>query len=201
MEECEVYYIYMIHTLHGKLVTKYKNSLLIEVGGVGFKVSVPESVLAALPDSGSDIQIFTFLYLREDHVALYGFLTEKDLEVFAMLNAVTGIGPKTALGILGLTSTEKLLAAIQGGHVELLTKASGIGRKTAERIILELREKIQGVENGDLVATMKSDADIVSALQNLGYSHGDAKEALQKIDAGVLDIEARIKSALRLLKK
>lgn len=191
----------MIHTLSGKLAAKYKNSLLIEVGGVGFKVSVPESVLTALPVSGSDIQLFTFLYLREDHVALYGFLAEKDLELFTMLNAVTGIGPKTALGILGLTSTPKLLAAIQGGHVELLTKASGIGRKTAERIVLELREKISGAGSDELVATMESDADVVGALQNLGYRDYDAKEALRKVDVGVIGAPARLKAALRLLKK
>ena len=118
----------MIHTLSGKLAAKYSNAILIEVGGVGFKVSVPESVFAALPEIGNDVRLFTFLYLREDHVALYGFLNEKDLEIFAMLNSISGIGPKTALGILGLTSTEKLLAAIRGGHVELLTKASEIGR-------------------------------------------------------------------------
>lgn len=191
----------MIHTLFGKLAAKYENAALIEVGGVGFKVSVPQSVLRALPDTGSDVRLFTFLYLREDHVALYGFLNEKDLGVFTMLNSISGIGPKSALGILSITSTEKLLAAIQGGHVELLTKVSGIGRKTAERIILELREKIRGIDSGELVATMESDADVLGALQNLGYSQREAQDALQKIDPSTKDIPGRLKAALRFLKK
>ncbi|MDP1689294.1 MAG: Holliday junction branch migration protein RuvA [bacterium] len=191
----------MIHTLSGKLVANYGNSLLIEVGGVGFKVFIPESVFGTLPEIGGIIRLYTFLYLREDHVALYGFVNERDLELFGMLNGISGIGPKTALGILGLTSTEKLLAAIKGGHAELLTKASGIGRKIAERIILELREKIGSIESGELVATMQSDADVIGALQNLGFAQRDAQEALQKVDVSIEGAPGRLKAALRLLKK
>lgn len=191
----------MIHTLAGKLVANYGNSILLEVGGVGYKVSIPESVLGALPEIGANLRLFTFLYLREDHVALYGFLNEKDLELFSKLNSISGIGPKTALGILSLTSTEKLLAAIKGGHAELLTKASGIGRKIAERIILELREKIGEIEGGELVATMQKDADVIGALQNLGYTQRDAQDALAKVDVLIDGAPGRLKAALRLLKK
>lgn len=191
----------MIHSLSGKLKAKYQNAALIETGGVGFKVNVPESVLRSLPAIGGDVSVFTYLYLREDHVALYGFLTERDLEVFSMLNSVSGIGPKTALGVLGITSTDKLLAAIQGGHTELLTKVSGIGRKTAERIVLELREKIGDTEGAELVSAMESEADIVGALQNLGYSKQEAQEVTRKVGDKPASVEERLKAALRLLKK
>lgn len=195
--------IVMIHSLTGRLKAKYQNAVLVETGGLGFKVFVPDSVLQSLPANKEEVSLFTYLYLREDNVSLYGFLSEKDLELFSMLNAVAGIGPKTALSILGITTTDKLAAAIQGGHVELLTKVSGIGRKTAERIVLELKEKIQsqGAESGEIVAAMESDADVVSALQNLGYSYRDAKDAMQKIPTSIVTVPDRLKAALRLLKK
>ncbi len=191
----------MIHTLSGKLSAVGNNFILLEVGGVGYKIFVSDSVLKELPQVESSLRLYTFLYLREDHVSLYGFLNEKDLNLFALLNGISGIGPKTALGILSLTSADKLVSAIKGGHLELLTKASGIGRKIAERIILELKEKITGIESGELVATMKSDADVLGALQNLGYAQRDAQEALQKVDATIEGDSGRLKAALKLLKK
>ncbi len=175
--------------------------MVIETGGIGFKVFIPESVSKGLPLIGEDAKLFTHYYLREDAALLYGFLTAEDLEIFEMLISVSGVGPKTALGVLNLTTTANLLAAIKEGRAELLTRASGIGRKTAERLILELKEKIKSHESKDIVSAMEGDADVLSALQNLGYLRSDAQDVLRKIDPAVKGVPSRLREALRLLKK
>lgn len=191
----------MIYFLNGKLSLKGGNFVVIETGGIGFKVFIPESVSKGLPLIGEDAKLFTHYYLREDAALLYGFLTAEDLEIFEMLISVSGVGPKTALGVLNLTTTANLLAAIKEGRAELLTRASGIGRKTAERLILELKEKIKSHESKDIVSAMEGDADVLSALQNLGYLRSDAQDVLRKIDPAVKGVPSRLREALRLLKK
>ncbi len=132
---------------------------------------------------------------------LYGFLRKEELEFFKLLIGVSGIGPKSALGVLGMESVDKLRAAISEGRTELLTKASGVGKKTAERIILELRSKFIQPGSEKIVGMMESDRDIVDALVNLGYTTGQARSALEKIDPAIVAMEERIKHALRILKR
>src|SRR3989338_1292817 len=160
----------MIYSIAGKLVFKKDNLLVLEVGGLSFKIFSQASVLAALPESGATVKIFTYLYFREDSIELYGFLSEKELELFQALNSISGIGPKSALGILGVTKIEQLVAAINEGKTELLTRASGIGKKTAERIILELKGKLSLIAAPQVISLMESDVELEETLISLGYS-------------------------------
>lgn len=190
----------MIYSLTGKLVAKKENFFVLDVGGVAFKVLTSFNVLRSLPQINSLVNAFTYLHVREDALELYGFLGEDELRLFEMLIGISGIGPKSAIGILSVDKVENLKAAIVEGRSELLTKASGVGKKTAERVVLELRGKLQQSGSREIVGLMESDTDIVEVLTNLGYSKNQAKEALAKIDPKITRIEERIKAALRLLK-
>ena len=190
----------MIHSLKGTLQEKEGNLFVVEIGGISFAVKSSVNVVNKLPQVGQPVNVFTYLHVREDALELYGFLNKEELGFFQMLIGISGIGPKSALGILGIENVEKLKAAISEGRVELLTKASGVGKKTAERIILELRSKLMQSGSEKIVGEMESDNDIIEALSNLGYSKFQAREALAKMDPSVVRMEERIKGALKLLK-
>ena len=190
----------MIYSLQGKLIEKKDNYFVVEIGGVGFLVKSSLNVLRSLPQIGQMVNVFTYLHVREDALELYGFLNQEDLKFFQMLISISGIGPRSALGILSIEKAEKLKAAISEGRSELLTKASGVGKKTADRIILELRGKLKQEGSGKIVGIKESDHDIVEALSNLGYSKAQAKDALAKVDSKTIKMEERIKEALKLLK-
>jgi len=190
----------MIYSLSGSVAEKNAQFAVIEVGGIGFKVFSTAGNLKALPLS-EKVHLFCHYYLREDSASLYGFLTAEELRIFEMLIAISGIGPKSALGILNIAAPDKLLAAIKEGRVELLTKVSGVGRKTAERVILELRGKIESPQREELVRAMESDADIEDALANLGYGRPQTREALKKVDPRLVKLEDRLRAALKVLKK
>ena len=128
---------------------------------------------------------------------IYGFSSEQELNLFGKLNSVTGIGPKTALGVLTIAKIDQIAAAINQGKADLLTKASGIGRKTAERIILELRGKLKSESSEQIVGRMESDLDIEEALIGLGYSRQQARNAISKVDAKTASFEDRLKEALK----
>lgn len=191
----------MIHSLNGILKEKEGNLFAIEIGGIAFKLKSSVNVVNSLPQVGEKVNVFTHLHVREDALELYGFLDKSELEFFEMLIGISGIGPKSALGILGIEKVEKIKAAISEGRVELLTKASGVGKKTAERVILELRNKLFQKGSEKIVGTMESDHDIIEALENLGYSKSQARSALSKVDSSVVRMEDRIKQALSLLRK
>ena len=190
----------MIYFLQGKLVAKKDNFLVLDVGGVAFQVKSSFNILKSLPQIGESVKVFTYLHVRENLLELYGFLNEEELGFFELLLSVSGVGPKTALGILSVEKLEKLKAAISEGRSELLTKASGIGKKTAERVVLELREKLKVEGSGKIVGAMESDHDLVDALANLGYAKGQARDALSKVDPKIIKMEERIREALKLLK-
>lgn len=191
----------MIYSLKGKLLEKRDNFFVVEIAGVGLQVKSPFSVVKSLSEIGQEVKIFTYLHVREDVLELYGFLTEEERQFFEMLIGISGIGPKSALGIMGVEKLEKIKAAIAEGRSELLTKASGIGKKIAERVILELRGKLAQAGSGKIVGLMETDQDIVEALANLGYTKSQAKEALAKVDPKIIKMEERIKEALKLLKR
>jgi len=190
----------MIYSISGRLAFKKENFLVLEAGGVAFKVFAPASVLAALPGSGATVKIFTYLYFREDSIELYGFLSEKELELFERLNSISGIGPKSALGILGIAKIEQLVAAINEGKIELLTRASGIGKKTAERIILELKGKLSLTTAPQILSLMESDVELEETLISLGWSRAQAKGAIGKIDSKITNFKDRLKEALKKAK-
>ena len=170
-------------------------------GGLSFKVISSLNDLRGAPAIGEIINLFTYLHVREDALELYGFLRKDELEFFEMLISISGIGPKSALGILSVESVDKLKAAIAEGRAELLTKASGVGKKTAERVILELRGKLGREGTAGLVGIMESDQDILEALVNLGYTKYQAKDALSQIDPKIVKVEERIRATLKILKK
>lgn len=191
----------MIYSVSGKLALKGDNFVVVEAGGLGLKLAVGAGTIKALPAAGATVKVFSYLQVRENGMELYGFLSENELEYFEMLISVSGVGPKSALAILDVAKLNELSAAIKEGRPDLLTRASGIGRKTAERIIIELRTKVQSAKSGSVVEKMETDSDLVEALSNLGYRHEEARIAVAKVDAKVQGIEARLKAALAILTK
>jgi len=192
----------MIYSVSGKLVLKGPNFAVIESGGLGLKVSAGARTLAGLRTGEKEdepVKLYTHFHVREDAMELFGFLTEAELSFFEMLISVSGVGPKSALSILDVAKLEELSAAIQAGRPDLLTRASGIGRKTAERVIIELRTKVQSVKGGMVVEKMEADADLIEALSNLGYRREEARNALSKVESEVVDVGDRLKAALKLL--
>jgi len=191
----------MIYSVSGKLAVKSDRFVVIEAGGLGWKLAVGEATIKGLPPAGGEAKLFSYMNVRENGMELYGFLSEDELHYFEMLISVSGVGPKSALSILDVAKINELSAAIKEGRPDLLTRASGIGRKTAERIIIELRTKVQSAKSGAVVEKMETDADLVEALSNLGYHRDDARVALGKVDAKVSGVEARLKAALAVLSK
>ncbi len=189
----------MISSLRGVLTQRGSDFAIVEVGGVGFKVSSPTSTLSTLGDIGDKVQVLTHLYLREDNLALYGFATEGERQIFELLLNVSGVGPRVALSILSAMSVDSIRAAIGAGSAETLTRIPGIGAKLAGRLILELKGKIdtRGLV-GQAVEIAPTDADVLAALTNLGYSVAEAQAALRSLPKdGEMGTEERILAALR----
>ena len=154
-----------------------------------------------MPPNGTTVKLFSYLHVREDILDLYGFLNEEELHFFELLISVSGVGPKSALSVLDISDIKELAASIQENRPDLLTRASGIGRKTAERIIIDLRNKVKVERSEESVKRMESDADIVETLTNLGYRREDTKAALQKVGKEITGLELRLKAALKILGK
>lgn len=191
----------MIYSLSGKLTAKKEHFAVVLVGGLGMKVYIPAAVASDLPPVGTNVDLFCHLHVREDALDLYGFLTEAELGLFEALISVTGVGPKSALNIMSVTRADQLAAAINEGRTELLTKASGIGRKTAERVVLELKGKLSFGSTARTLNLLESDLDLEEALVGLGYSKQQAKAAISRIDPKLKDFNSRLKEALRQQKQ
>ena len=199
----------MIGLLRGQLVKRDPAHVIVEVNGVGYRVFVPLSTYYRLPDEGTEVLLHTVTYLREDALRLYGFITERERALFDLLRGVTGIGPRLAINILSGITAEELAGAIGRADLVRLSAIPGVGRKTSERMILELKEKVQSlIEPAEATAAPRRDPseevlhDVVSALLNLGYSRPVASNAAAKAlrtGDGDQDFETVIKQALRLL--
>lgn len=189
----------MIATLHGKIQARTDDSLVVNVGGVGFRVRVPTSTLANLGAVGSEVQLFTHLHVREDEISLYGFATEDELNLFETLLTVSGIGPKVGLGILSAAPADTLRVAIAQGNVDVLTAIPGIGKKTAQRLILELKGKIDVSGLGEVSELTPLDKDVIDALINLGYNAAEATRAARVVPSNVQVLEERVRVALQYL--
>ncbi len=191
----------MLAFLRGQVLAKRSGSLIIDNNGLGYQVFVGERFWEAVT-SGQIIEAYLYHSVREDANDLYGFANLDELSLFELLVSVSGIGPKSALGILSLADIEQIKQAIILGDESLLTKVSGIGGKTAQRLILELRGKIAGllpavsVDGGKTVAS----SDDLEALIALGYNAQDARRALSKVDVSISDPAQRLKSALQQLR-
>jgi len=186
----------MIGKLHGTFAgASIEGQALVEVGGVGYSVRVPLSVIQSVAE-GSTISLFIHTAVRDDAIDLFGFLTEEELAFFKLLTTVSGVGPKSALSILNTSDPSGLKRAISSGDTVALHKVFGIGRKTAERVVVELRDKL-----GATVASSAGiDAEVIEALTALGYRLEDARSALKKAGAkGKDDVRERLTAALREL--
>lgn len=190
----------MIYSLRGTADFLGGDFLVVSVGGVSFKVFLSRGDLEVAKDLlGQSISLFSFLRVKEDGLDLYGFFEKDGLVFFELLNSVSGIGPKSALAILGVSNLNELKAAIAEGRIDLLTKVSGVGAKTAERIVLELRDKIKSMGTEGTVKKMEEDNDIVSALVGLGYSKDQVIGALKNVSQDKSGLEDRLKEALKIL--
>lgn len=198
----------MIAFVRGKLVATRSDLVILESNGIGYRIFVPSSLLYKLPKLGTEITIHTHYYVREDGVFLYGFLEEVELDLFELLITTSGIGPKVALGMLGATVPENLVQAILREDLSTLTKLPGIGKKTGQRMILELKDKLSKIWTATeepLLEVLKAedgqDTDAELALISLGYQQKEARQAVVKVlhEAEGLSTEQLIKRALREL--
>jgi Holliday junction DNA helicase RuvA len=173
----------MIGRLTGRLASKAPDSVLLDVGGVGYLVHIPLSTFYELPEAESPASLFVHTHVREDSLALYGFLTERERSLFLMLMSVAGIGPKVALTVLSGIPPAELVEALRRQDVRRLVAIPGVGKKTAERMVLELAEKVAGfgAEPATGAPTAVAPDDVVSALVNLGYRKAEAERAVDGI--------------------
>ncbi|HTY40549.1 MAG TPA: Holliday junction branch migration protein RuvA [Thermoanaerobaculia bacterium] len=193
----------MIGRLTGRLAAKAPDQVLLDVGGVGYLVHIPLSTFYELPDAESPASLFIHTHVREDSLALYGFLTERERTLFLLLNAVTGIGPRVALTVLSGIPPTELVAALRSQDVRRLVAVPGVGKKTAERMVLELADKVArlpGETPAKAPAAVAAD-DVVSALVNLGYRRSEAERAVDATarTGGVREFGEFLKEALRRL--
>jgi holliday junction DNA helicase RuvA len=171
----------MIAHLRGKLLVKHPNQAIVEAGGVGYDVTITVPTFSDMPGPGSEVALHIHTHVREDAIALYGFLRTAEKSLFEKLLTVSGIGPKLAITILSGMAADEMVSAIRGGDVARLTRIPGIGKKTAERMVLELRDKLPTPATGPEVVTPTMSAveeDVISALVNLGYQRAAAEKAL-----------------------
>jgi Holliday junction DNA helicase RuvA len=182
----------MIGYLRGTVLEKHPNQVIVEAGGVGYDVQIPISTFTTLPEEGGAVTLRIHTHVREDALALFGFATGEEKTVFERLISVSGIGPKLAVTVLSGLPTPDLIMAIRSGNIQQLVRIPGVGKKTAERMVLELKDKLAGVETSTALVRTEATAlwtpletDVLSALQNLGCSRQAAEDALKKVkDAG-----------------
>ncbi len=191
----------MIGKLTGKIEFRGDKFVILDVAGIGYKIfTAPETVKKAR--GKEDFSLWTHLHVREDALELYGFLSFAELEFFEMLIGISGIGPKSALGIIGVAPLDNLKQAISSGETNYLTKVSGVGRKTAEKIIIELKEKLGSAEFMEgRIGALRDEQDALDALQSLGYSMREARDAMKRVPKEIEGAQNRIKEALKNLGK
>lgn len=204
----------MISYVKGPLIDIWEDMIVVEAGGLGYNIHVPVSVLEALPKAGTQVQIYTSLQVREDAMTLYGFLTRQDLQMFKQLLGVNGIGPKAALGLLSALRSDDLRMAIISGDAKAISRAPGIGPKTAQRVILDLKDKIKmedilpgGMDPGSGAEAVPAASgmegagkEAVEALVALGYSMTEAGKAVRQVEiTETMTVEDVLKASLRYL--
>lgn len=197
----------MIASLSGTIQYKQNNNLIVNVNGVGYSVLVNGITFSSIGVVGDDISLITYLDVKEDSLTLFGFLDMISFELFKYLISVNGVGAKSALSILDLDQPEAIMQSIQQERISVLNQASGIGKKTAERIILELRDKLGGLYSSDFgesdatnSASSQSTQDVWDALESLGYKPSQIQKVISSLD-NTLDVSEQIRLALKLLQK
>jgi holliday junction DNA helicase RuvA len=198
----------MIAYLRGTLLEKHPNQVIVDAGGVGYDVTIPISTYASLPEPGAEVRLRIHTHVREDALSLYGFLSLEEKILFEKLIDVSGIGPKLAVTVLSGLATADLVASIRNSQVEQLVRIPGVGKKTAERIVLELRDKLEALGVGPPVSTAPAaaltalDQDVLSALLNLGCARAAAEAAVRKAKSSgaPAEFEPLFRRALELVR-
>ena len=198
----------MFAYIKGVLEAKADTYVVIETGGIGYKVFMPVSAINKLGEIGDNVKVYTYYYVREDAINLYGFCSDEELKMFELLISVSGIGAKSALGILAEVSPSNFALAIITNDVSKLVKIPGIGAKTAQRMILELKDKLKTVQavnkEEKVVAAIQNDesaSEAMAALQMLGYNRKEIEKAFERIDTNGVGVEDIIRKALSILGK
>ncbi len=195
----------MFAYIKGSLEMKLNNYVVIETGGIGYKIFMTDTSIDKIGDIGSIVKVHTYYYVREDNISLYGFLTNEELKMFELLLSVSGVGAKSAITILSCITPSEFAIAIISNDVAKMKKVKGVGAKTAERIILELKDKLKDYNGGEIEETKNNKVDeekiseAISALQVLGYNRKEIVQAIDKIDTNNLEVEDIIRKGLSLL--
>jgi len=188
----------MIAYLRGTILARTADAVILDVQGVGYRVRVPASTMMKLGDLGAPAQVHTHMHVREDDISLFGFATLEELELFEKLIGVSGIGPKVALGVLSAAPPNVVASAIAQGNLDILTTIPGIGKKTAQRLVLELKGKVElGEEITELSAL---DQEVAATLITLGYSAAEAQRAARAVAGSGPTLEDRLRAALQFLR-
>ena len=182
----------------GTIIHKTEKFLIVKKNGIGYRVNVTNEISNSYQTEDT-LSLWIYTAVRENAIDLYGFSSTEEMSFFELLLDVSGIGPRSALSTLGVAPLETLKKAIATGDTSYLNKVSGIGKKTAEKIIIELRDKLISYKNEDGVQSLRDEGDIVEALKALGYSQVEAREALKKVPGGIEGTNARIKEALKVV--
>jgi holliday junction DNA helicase RuvA len=200
----------MIAHLRGVVLEKHPNQVVVDVGGVGYEVTIPVSTFTQLAEAGGEARLYVHTHVREDAIALFGFHTRQEKALFEKLIGVSGIGPKLAVTILSGLAAMDLVNAIRGGDLQTLVRIPGIGKKTAERMVLELREKLDVIAGPAALAPGQkpkpgfsaTEEDVISALMNIGANRPSAEAAILKAknEPNADDFEALFRNSLRLLR-
>ena len=193
----------MIAHLRGKLIARHPNQVIVDAMGVGYEVTISVPTFSELPPAGGEVALHIHTHVREDQIALYGFLRPEEKHLFEKLISVSGIGPKLAITILSGMPTNEMTSAIRGNDVARLTKIPGIGRKTSERMVLELRDKLPpvGTDQVHVVPSLSAvQEDVLSALMNLGYQRASAEKALSTVEKNG-SFDAMFRAALAVMSK
>jgi len=171
----------MIAHLRGRILEKNPSRVILEAGGVGYEVTISVPSFSGLPSEGAEVSLYIHTHVREDTLALYGFLRREEKQLFERLISVSGIGPKLAITVLSGIASDALVTALRGNDLTALTRIPGVGKKTAERMVLELRDKLDGLAAAPTPAPpMRMEEDVISALVNLGYQRGSAEQAVKR---------------------
>jgi len=189
----------MITLLEGLIELKTEKFAVVNVGGIGYQVFFSPNTIQKIPEKGGNVKVWIHHHVREDAEDLFGFRYYAELELFEMLIGISGIGPRGALGIMAIAPVDTLKKAIAAGDTSYLTRVSGIGRKTAEKVVLELKEKMAGKGVTLEAPELKDEADAIDVLIALGYSQREAREALSNVPQGLSSIEKIVSHALKQL--
>lgn len=190
----------MIAQIEGKIARIKGNTVIVMVGGIGYRVAVSSYTLGKVAGKQDSVLFYIHTHVREDMFALYGFLNDEELTMFELLISISGIGPKVALSILSIADVKTICTAIVNKDPSILTRVSGVGKKTAERVIIELQNKVGDMELSDQSSTL-IDQDAIEALTSLGYSVTEAREGLKQVPESITDVSARIRQTLKNLGK